>query len=174
MHDQSTMGYYASRDARIVDLPYASGKWGLRVILPRKGVSVAALAQRLSPGVWRSWTSHLRSTEVTLALPRIQARSELGLRSQLTALGMGQAFSRTADFSGMCKKSCRVSDVRHATFFKVNESGTEASAATSISVVPTLARTSQVSVTVNRPFLVAITERKTGAVVFLGSINNPA
>lgn len=172
MHQQGSMLYHATKDVQIARLPYASGRWSMTVVLPRKGLSVAALGQRLDPSLWRSWTSHLHITQVALSLPRIQTRNDLGLQPPLVALGMGQAFSHAADFLGMCTRSCRISDVRHATYLKVDEAGTVASGVTSVSVEPT-AISKYIQMAVNRPFVVAITERTTGAVVFLGAISNP-
>ena len=55
----------------------------------------------------------------------------------------------------------------------VNEEGTVAAAATSVEIGVTSAP-SELRIVVDRPFLVAIRERLTGTILFLGRVTNPA
>jgi len=65
-----------------------------------------------------------------------------------------------------------VSDVVHQAFVKVNEKGTEAAAATAV-VNGITSLPSGRPVEINRPFLFAIRDNATGAIVFLGRVVNP-
>lgn len=55
----------------------------------------------------------------------------------------------------------------------MNENGTEAAAATGITVSPVTLSPDIVAVTIDRPFLVAIVDRATKAVLFVGRILEP-
>ena len=66
--------------------------------------------------------------------------------------------------------------VVHKAFVSVNEEGTEAAAATAVTVAPGATRTppEPIQVTVDRPFLFLIRDLETGAILFMGRVVNPA
>jgi serpin B len=102
--------------------------------------------------------------------------------------GMASAFSvERADFSAMLASPVGesgspdragrgprlvVSEVRQKTFVDVTEEGTEAAAATMVGVVPTAVALSRDFI-VNHPFIAAIRDDRTGALLFVGQIVNP-
>lgn len=69
----------------------------------------------------------------------------------------------------------RISKVRHKTFIDVNEAGTEAAAVTSVEmdVTSTANPPPMISMRIDRPFIFAIEEKSSGAILFLGKIENP-
>jgi serine protease inhibitor len=97
------------------------------------------------------------------------------LNDALKSLGMRTPFDpQTANFGAMLRITANVyiSTVKHKAFAEVNEEGTEAAAATSTEIrVVSMQR--PIEMIVNRPFFFAIRDNATGAVLFLGSINNP-
>jgi len=109
-------------------------------------------------------------------LPRFTLRYELDSASAvLKALGMRIAFCDEApyvfDFNPMFPQAgACISRVKHKTFVEVNEEGTEAAAATSVEVGVTSAPS---AFSVDRPFLLAIRERLSGSILFIGRIMNP-
>jgi serine protease inhibitor len=90
-------------------------------------------------------------------------------------MGMGIAFSSAADFTGINRGGgLNIDYVKHKSFIEVNEEGTEAAAVTVVAIVETsVGETSKVPFYVDRPFLFAITEKSTGAVLFMGTVKNP-
>ena len=76
-------------------------------------------------------TGQLTEHEVRLTLPKWQSTQSFSLNSTLSQMGMHLAFTHAADFSAIDGKTdlC-LSDVVHKAFIKVDESGTEAAAAT--------------------------------------------
>ena len=91
-------------------------------------------------------------------------------------MGMPQAFSRQADFSGMTgKPEFRISAAIHKAYIDVNEEGTEAAAATAIGMRATAMRVEPEPVVfeADHPFLFMIRDRKTGAILFLGRVVDP-
>jgi serpin B len=88
---------------------------------------------------------------------------------------MNQAFGPRADFGPMRaggKRGCFISEVRHKTYVSVDEVGTEAAAVTSVSnsigfVIDPY------QLIADKPFFYAICDDTTGAILFMGIVNDP-
>jgi serpin B len=173
MTETEPLWYYKGRNFQMIALYYTHTQYMMVVLLPNRGTSLRSFAAGITAARWSRWIGHLELLPGTLFLPRISVRTDYGLVPTLTAMGMGNAFSDRADFSGMCVQPCRISDVRHEAFLKVDEKGTIAAAATSVGIEPTAVQVPQFTMTVNRPFVTGIFDRRTGANLFVGAINNP-
>jgi serpin B len=107
-----------------------------------------------------------------LIMPRFRFATDVGLNGTLSELGMPEAFSDRADFSGINgARDLRVQAVIHKAIIAVDEKGTTASAATGVavgvtSIPPTLR--------VDRPFLFFIRHNLTGAILFQGRVVDPS
>ena len=100
-------------------------------------------------------------------------------------MGMPQAFSDSADFSGRIVAAkqpdaypTKLGQVVHKTVLKVDETGTEAAAVTAIEEVIVVGaprhKPKKVEFKADPPFLILIRHNETGAILFMGRINNPA
>ncbi len=165
--------YFETPVARGVELPYGRTAFVMDVVLPANGTTLRELAAGLDTATWRAWLAAAETTRVVLGVPRFELSWEARLNEPLKALGMDRAFYlETADFSAMSPTPLFISEVKQKTWVRVNEEGTEAAAATSVGMAPTaLPRT--VEFTVDRPFLVAIRERFSGTILFLGAMGAP-
>jgi serine protease inhibitor len=172
MTKKDTLAYRATDAWQAVELPYGGGAWVMTVAVPTQGHSLddvsADLATLLDPDA--SWSEHT----VVIDLPRFQLEWERVLNDDLKALGMVDAFSPVnADFTPMFRDAreaqLHVQEVKQKTFLKVDETGTEAAAVTSVSVGVTSVPLQYV-VKADRPFLLAIRERLSGTVLFVGYI----
>jgi serine protease inhibitor len=144
------------------------------VLLPTGTKRPADLLASLTPDAWKALTERFSEADVNLTLPRFRMEYGRRLNHDLTALGMAIAFdSERADFSRIAKVGPRLylSRVEQKTFVEVNEEGTEAAAASAVGVAVASARR-VFEMKVDRPFLLAIRERLTGAVLFLGVMNS--
>ena len=114
---------------------------------------------------------------VVVWLPRFKLEYAVILNDALKALGMGIAFdSGKADFSKMGPPGLYIDEAIHKTFVEVNEEGTEAAAATDVIMIPGSAGGDSPTpfvFMVDRPFLFAIRDDVTGAVLFMGVIVEP-
>eukprot|EP01105_Mastigella_eilhardi_P013910 TRINITY_DN316_c0_g1_i10.p1 TRINITY_DN316_c0_g1~~TRINITY_DN316_c0_g1_i10.p1 ORF type:complete len:383 (-),score=121.81 TRINITY_DN316_c0_g1_i10:76-1224(-) len=111
-----------------------------------------------------------------LQLPRFRAEATLQLGPVLEQLGMQVAFSEHADFTALCQPpNVKISQVVHKTFLEVNEKGTEAAAVTAVSVALccVVREDPPFHMCVDRPFLFALLEKTTGALLFAGKIAAP-
>ena len=85
---------------------------------------------------------------------------------------MGVAFSPgAADFTRMyAPGGLYIDEVKHKTFVKVDEEGTEAAAATSVGIGVVSAPPMFV---VDRPFVFVLREKLSGTILFMGKIVDP-
>jgi serpin B len=109
-----------------------------------------------------------------LALPIVEMNWNQSLARPLAALGMGPAFSDDADFSKISNEDVLISQVIHQAFLKMDEKGTEAAAATAIMMRATsMPPPPQVTLIVDRPYLFAIRDIESGALLFVGRVEDP-
>ncbi|RCJ36945.1 proteinase inhibitor I4 serpin [Nostoc minutum NIES-26] len=167
--------YYENEQFQAVSLPYGTdGKISFYVFLPRQNSNLNVLYQNLSLDNWEKWMTQFHKREGFIRLPRFKTDYDVTLNDALKALGMEEAFSDKANFSGI-GKNLTISQVKHKTFVEVNEEGTEAAAATSVGIETTSLRQKPepFRMIVDRPFFCAIRDNQTGSVLFMGSIVEP-
>lgn len=98
------------------------------------------------------------------------------MKAELSKLGIGIAFSDLADFSKIydpAQVKVHITKAIHKTYIKVNEEGTEAAAVTVIGLGQTTSIPSIPVFKLDHPFLYTIIEKQTGAILFLGTVNDP-
>ncbi|MGO8672654.1 MAG: serpin family protein [Capsulimonadaceae bacterium] len=156
-----------------VTLPYGNGSFAMTVVLPIGGHSVGDLVAGMSAKQWRSITGRMLPTEVQLSLPRFKVDYTNSLKDALGKMGMRSAFE-SADFSPMSPDALAIGDVIHKAVMEVDEDGTVAAAATAATLVESDdGGPAPCIMVVDHPFLVAITDTKTGALLFVGVVNDP-
>jgi serpin B len=176
MNQLAFLPYADVGGAQVVELPLFDNQVALLVALPAAGTTLAAYEATLtgaSPLVQPS-----TSTFVSLSIPKIALSGmSFPLTTELQALGMVQAFTPSANFTGMCPppdgSNIYISTVIQETTLTMQESGLEAAAATAVIGVGSAAPQSQATVTVNRPYLIALVDMPTGAILFLGHVEDP-
>ena len=156
-------------------LPYRDGGLAMTIVLPDgpPDPAPADLAARLG-----ALTGRGMRRRVTLALPRFRQEGEYRLIPALQRLGIRQAFQPgVADFTGITTaEPLSISAVVHKAHIDVDEHGTEAAAATAVvaSAMAAVRLTAPpVTMTVDHPFLFAITDTSTGLLLFLGRVTRP-
>jgi serpin B len=172
MHMHSELSYQENADFQAVDLPYGFELFSMTVFLPKAGKSVDEIVAMLTDENWAAWMAGFNVEELDLAMPRFELEYDKKLNDVLIALGMQDAFDPlVADFSGIKPDhDMWISEVKHKTYVKVNEEGTEAAAVTSVTVVDTAVGP---LMTVDRPFLFVIHDKNSKAMMFMGKIVDP-
>ncbi len=175
MQQQDTFKYLSNELFSAVELPYGAGNFSMVVLLPEDDKTTDDLIAQLNPESWSEWMAQLSEKEVVLHLPRFKFEYNKLLNDDLTDMGMGIAFSAGADFSKIDPtRGIVISKVIHKTFVEVKEEGTEAAAVTVIEFIETsIIDDGPVYLHINRPFLFVIKEKETGAILFIGRVNNP-
>ncbi len=171
LHGSMELPYKVGAGFEVLQMPYTNGELWMTLVLPAAG-QFEAIRSQIS-GQWLAdATSGLSSTNVNLSLPKFEIEtSQLKLKESLAALGMGLAFTGSADFSGMTDEQLSIADVVQKAFIGIDEDGTEAAAATAIIGLGMIPEP-PTPVTFDRPFLFFVQD-KTGLVLFSGQVVDP-
>jgi serpin B len=176
MHQTRSYPYYEDEEIQAISLPYKDSRMALVVILPRSIEGWRMISQVISYERINLVTSEMRTREVQLALPKFTSVLQINLRQELTAMGMGTAFSRHADLSGMTgEKNLFVDEVIHKAFIEVDEQGTEATAATAAIIgLKSSLRDEPVTMNADHPFVFFLLDQQTGCIIFTGRLVKPS
>jgi serpin B len=173
MYQKGKFKYLDGGTFQALEMPYVGKELAMLVLLPKKTDGLAELEKSLTPAKLGEWVAKLREQDVEVHFPKFKCTSEFSLKQELSALGMTDAFTAGADFSGINgKKDLYIQDVVHKAFVEVNEEGTEAAAATGVVVGVLSARIDPVF-RADHPFLFLIRDTRNGSILFLGRLSNP-
>jgi serpin B len=165
---------------RVLELPYDGDSMSMVIVLPDARGGLAAVEKSLTGERLAGWMSKLTSERVEVKLPkfRIEMPDPLMLSGILKELGIRKAFDYAqADFTAIAPKSeqLEISEAFHKAFIEVNEKGTEAAAATAISMRAGAAMPTEPpkAFVCDHPFGFLIVDKKTDAILFMGRVSEP-
>lgn len=172
----ATLPFAESSAWEAVELAYQGQRLGFLLILPKQGQTLAETITALGDDGVESVAKSLSPTRVALSMPKVEFRHATDLAGRLEDLGIRTAFGAGADFSGMTgKQDLFLSKALHEAYLRVDEEGTEAAAATALIAQRKMAPLEPPrEFLADRPFLFAIRDRDSGALVFVGAIQSPA
>jgi serpin B len=175
MNQTAEFKYTETESLQVLELPYVDDELSMIILLPKKLDGLNELEETLTLEKLLKWQAKLRKREVFVSVPRFKMTSQFGLAGVLKSMGMREAFSTRADFSGMNgKKDLFISAVIHKAYVDVNEEGTEAAAATAVTMTLTAVAPSPTPVFwADHPFLFLIRDNDCGSILFLGRVMNP-
>ena len=155
----------------MAELPYGNEAFSMVVLLPAEGKSLDECLPQLNDERWGEWNSSLSSSALNLKLPRFEMEYDKELIDDMMAMGMQEAFTPSADFSGMADEDLFISLLQQFTYVKVNEEGTEAAAVTVGGMdVAAPGPSTVIPFYVDRPFIFLIKEKSTGVILFMGKV----
>ena len=175
MSQTEYFNYTDGDNFQAIDLLYDGNEISMLILLPSSN-SFVEFENSITPAKLTSILNNLSMHNIKLSMPKFNYKSDsISLKELLSQMGMPTAFSSSADFSGMDGSHVLfISDVLHKAFLSVDEAGTEAAAATAVIIELTSAPSPPIEFTINRPFIFLIRDIKTGAILFMGRIVNPA
>lgn len=176
MYREGSFAYRENDLAQVIELPYRGGRYSMVVLLPRKMEELAKLEAELKSGAALGWLDAMPQTQVQVYLPRFSVTGEFLLNEPLAKMGIVQAFTEKADFSGLSSQpGLFIDSVIHKAVIEVNEEGSEAAAATAVVMQRAMARPSPRPVVfrADHPFIFLIRDRAAGCMLFLGRVNRP-
>ena len=157
----------------VVSLPYAgTPATSMIIVLPPDGVSPQELVSSLDSDSLNSLLSQTSEKQVNLFLPKFHVEYADDLTDALQSMGIKRAFTHDAQLGGMGIPNNYVSGVIHKAVVDVDEQGTVAAAATGV-IMRSFAIMVPKTIRIDHPFLCAIRDDNTGALLFLGEINKP-
>jgi serpin B len=164
---------------KLLVMPYKGSEASMLVLLPDKVDGLEDLERSLSAEKVDSWLEKRKSVRVALSLPKFKSTSALNLNDPLIALGMKKAFAiKEADFSGIASvqgEPLYIGLVIHKAFVDVNEEGTEAAAATGVSIRAgaVMRPIEPLRFNADHPFVYIIRSNSTGDILFMGRLTDP-
>ncbi len=174
MHIEEKFKYYSDEKLRALELPYKGNELSMLVLLPEEIEGLKKIEDLLTSKSVDELCSKMRSEKVDVYLPKFKITwGTFSLNKALVALGIFDALDkRKADFSGINgKKNLCISDVFHQAFIEVNEEGTEAAGT---AVVLTRGSPILPVFCADHPFMFIIKDNRTGSILFMGRVMNPA
>lgn len=177
MQQKEQFATYLSDEVQMIELPYGDSLFTMTVLMPGSAETPIDqfVEQMVTDENLQNWRFNLTvgSQETTVEMPKFELEYEIKYNEILMAMGMEIAFAPgQADFSGLTEAESAglwIDEVKHKTFVRVDEKGTEAAAVTSVAIV----ESAPPSIIVNRPFVFIIYERESGANLFMGKVKNP-
>jgi len=175
MNQKAEFGYMETDTFQALDLPYVDEELSMVILLPNKFDALDEFEKTLTPDNLSLWLAKIHKREVVVFVPKFKMTSQFSLASVLKSMGMQDAFSSGADFSGINgKRDLFISAVIHKAYVEVNEEGTEAAAATGVVMRLTSIGPAPIPVfRADHPFLFLIRDNLSGGILFIGRVANP-
>jgi serine protease inhibitor len=175
MYQEGNFDYLDADKFQAIDLPYGDGDFRMAIFLPKSGVTVDSLILSLDNDLLNQWLQSFSVRKGIIEIPKFEQEYKIQLNEILTLLGMGIAFDPYwADFTKLYAgpENAFISEVLHKTYLKVDEKGTEAAAATSVTISFTSVG-DEFYFKANRPFLFMIRENHSNTILFIGKMSAP-
>jgi len=168
-----TFNYAETDELQILELPYTGEDVSMLLLLPKEG-RIGDVEAQLSAERLGEWLELMEGAAVNVYLPRFTFETKYFMMEDLAEMGMPTAFTDAADFSGMnAEDRLFIDKVIHQAFIEVNEKGTEAAAATGVSVALSAAIQEEVF-RADHPFIFLIRDVDTGVIMFMGRVTDPS
>ena len=167
--------YFDGNGYKALEMPYSQRNTSMIILLPDKN-KYAAFEDTLNTQLITSVMANIHSEKIKLGMPKLEFSAELHLSKTLSEMGMPLAFQNgNADFSGITMdKGIYISEVIHKAFIKVDEKGTEAAAATEVTMVESAPKQPKIyDFIMDRPFIFLIRDNQTNSILFMGRVLNP-
>ncbi len=155
--------------------PYKNG-YSFVALLPNEGVSLGDYAASMTGKSYIDTIKNAKDVPVETIIPKFSYDDDIEMSGALKALGMPLPFdAEKADFSALGSSgngNIFISRVLHKAYIAVDEKGTKAGAATAVEIKETAVAVDIYSVTLDRPFIYAVTDNATGLPVFIGTVTD--
>ena len=159
---------------QILELPYEGNDLSMVILLPSRRTGLKNLERNLTAENLNSWLSRMYKRKVVVYLPKFKINSRFLLSQAMIKMGMPTAFSERADFSGITgERNIFISEAIHQAYVNVNEEGTEAAAATAVTMLATAIPTPPPVFRADHPFIFLIIHKSTGTILFMGLLSSP-
>jgi serpin B len=179
MHREAAFNYFNGGTFQALEIPYKSNELSMIVLLPNDPGGLPALEESMSATNMQQWLHQLAPvSKVIVTMPKFKTTQQFELGGTLAAMGMPQAFTANANFSGMTgNRDFFISAVIHKAYVDVNEEGTEAAAATAVTMRAMAIRVPNPPTPVFRadhPFVFLIRDSRSNSILFMGRMADPA
>ncbi|WAM22526.1 MAG: serpin family protein (plasmid) [Candidatus Methanoperedens sp.] len=166
--------YYSDNELKALEMDYQGDNVSMLILLPNQNYGLSEVEEGLSSAEISDIRSKLVHQSVQVWLPKFSMTKSEEMSGLLKELGMKSAFDpHVADFSGInSTEGLYISYVFHKAFINVDETGTEAAAATTVIIVGSAIEILP-EFRADHPFLFFIINKSTGAILFMGRVADP-
>jgi serpin B len=172
MNTNGMFPYMENELLQSVEIPYKGDELSMTIILPKAGISPEQLLTKVN--VTDCFTNRDTWERVRLSMPKFKVEAKYLMKDEFKKMGLLMPFTEKANFLGISKADALViGEIIHQTFVEVNETGTEAAAATAVGLDAGSAPKQPKIFNANHPFIYVIRHNVTGAILFTGVLNNP-
>jgi serpin B len=178
MHREGGFNYFNGGAFQALEIPYKGKDLSMIILLPNEIGGLPSLEQSLTGSNTQQWLRQLAPvSKVIVTMPKFKMTQQFELEATLGAMGMPAAFSGSANFSGMTgKRDFSISEVIHKAYVDVNEEGTEAAAATAVTMRALAIRVPDQPPPVfhaDHPFVFLIRDNRSESILFMGRLADP-
>lgn len=171
--DQTLYRYHQDEEKTLVDIPYGNQQYSMTITMPHQADSLGFILNNINN---KSLSEDLATADTLnqpLYLPKFSINSQLPLRSVLSRMGMKDAFSATANFSGIFSDSLQrpMAELIHQAGIQIDEAGSQTQTPRAAAAINS---TTDPVVRINRPFAFFIRENHSGAILYTGLYRQPA
>ncbi|NWZ38498.1 ANT3 protein, partial [Brachypodius atriceps] len=162
---------------QVLELPYKGDDITMVLVLPSAGTPLENVERNLTSEKLQGWMDSTKETSLLVYLPRFHVEDSFSAKEKLRKMGLEDLFSpENARLPGIIaegRTDLYVSEAFHKAFLEVNEEGSEASAATTVTIFGRSFPTNRKIFNANRPFLLFIREAALNTIIFMGRIADP-
>jgi serpin B len=177
MKQRADFNYTENSMFSSIKMPYVDSNYCMVILLPNAGKTTGDILAQLNDENWSDWMNSYSYQKVNVAFPKFKySYGTRELNQELKDMGLSVAFSDMADFSGITDRSVKIDQVLHKAFIEVNEKGSEAAAATVVTIIETTAgpgENKEKYFEANHPFVFTICEKKSNSILFIGKLAYP-
>jgi len=172
MSQKAKYSYLENEIFQSIELKYGNGWFSMIIFLPKDGIDIDTLIGKFTEENWENWMNSFKEETINLFLPKFEIKYGNLLNNALKQMGMEIAFDdMRADFSNISDILIFISRVKHKTYIKVDEQGTEAAAVTSVEMeVGSQVPAEWPVMRIDHPFIFAIRENHSNAILFIGRV----
>jgi len=165
-----------SENMEIVTIPFGCGNYNFQIIRPNDGVSIESCRQSLTSGKWNQLMEATPTAKLLdVKLPKFDIEYSNSIKWLLADMGMEKAVN-TADYFFAFPGGLEIENILHKAHFKIDEEGAEVAAVTGIMIDAIAPDDGQVAPRepepfhLDHPFIYLITEKESGAILFIGCV----
>jgi serpin B len=174
MNKTEYLNYYENNDIQFISKPYEGNAQSLCIILPKERNKLSDLERTLDNSGLENILNNLSYSYIKLSIPKFKLETSYALIEPLQNLGLKEAFTPRADFSGMASgDSLFLHGVIHKTFIRMDEKKTKAAAATVISMEIRGLLPEPKIFKADHPFTFMIIDNQTKGIIFMGRYVQP-
>jgi serpin B len=173
--DFKEFNYFEDTIVQVLEMKYKGEKISMIIILPKNKDGIKNVEEVLNIDILNNWLDRMRLTKVDVYFPKFKMERAYTLTENLRGLGIISLFGPEANLSGITgERDLFISEIFHKSYIDVNETGTEATAATGVGFPESIPMKEEPKIfKADHPFIFLIYDKDTSAILFIGRVLEP-